>query len=901
MTHSPIHLLRHGIAGTLLFVTPFSLSALDHKGITSETPSPDNFTLIANSIPTGICVASDDAKGVGIAVNNLADDFGRVCGNKAQVSGNPDGKSKIIVGTINNPLILELVKAGKLDASQLKGKTEKYVMTTISNPFPGMDEALVIAGSDRRGTIYGVYELSEQLGVSPWYDWADVPVRHRSDLSIARGTYTAGEPAVRYRGIFLNDEAPCLTSWVKNTYGTGYGDHRFYSRVFELLLRLRGNFLWPAMWGWAFYADDPDNARTADEMGIIIGTSHHEPMARNHQEWARHRKDYGAWNYSTNRTVLDRFFAEGIRRMKGSEDVVTIGMRGDGDEAMSAEADVKLLESVIANQRKIIKKETGRSASETPQVWALYKEVLDYYDAGMRVPDDVTLLLCDDNWGNVRRLPNDEERKHPGGWGMYYHVDYVGAPRNSKLLNCTPIQNMWEQMTLTYDYGVDRLWILNVGDLKPMEYPITLFLDMAWNPHRHSAADILDHPRDFFAQQFGESQAAEAARIFNLLCKYNGRGTPEMLDRNTYSLEDGEWQRVTDDYARLEAEALRQYLTLPEDSRDAYMQLILFPLQLMGNLYEMYYSQAMNHRLHSLGLPEANEWADRTERCFARDAELMHTYNKVMSNGKWDGMMTQKHIGYTSWNDSFERDTLPEIRRIPISISDLSDKSDLSDSSEKPENPEKPENSKNSGSSSIRPLSGYQFSPSNGCVIIEAPHIYSTTEPEKGNGRWTLLPDVGRTLGALAVMPYTAPLDGASLSYSLSLPADVDSVKVHVIVKSTLAFSRLEGHRYKVGFDGGESITVNFNSDLNEAPENIYDIFYPTVARRVVEKTVTLPVSPAVRNANSAEANTDCPLLLTLSPLDPGIVFEKIVIDFGGYRPSYLFGQESPCHRNQSY
>ena len=271
-----------------------------------------------------------------------------------------------------------------------------------------------------------------------------------------QGVFTDGEPAVEYRGIFLNDEAPCLTSWVKNTFRTDYGGHAFYEKVFELILRLRGNLLWPAMWGWAFYADDPENSVLADEMGVIIGTSHHEPMARNHQEWARHRREYGAWNYQTNQAVLDRFFREGIERMRGTEDLVTIGMRGDGDEAMSEEADTRLLERIVKNQRDIIADVTRRPARETQQVWALYKEVLDYYDKGMRVPDDVIILLCDDNWGNVRRVPRGKELQHKGGWGLYYHVDYVGAPRNSKWLNVTPSQNMWEQLSLAYNYGRHR-------------------------------------------------------------------------------------------------------------------------------------------------------------------------------------------------------------------------------------------------------------------------------------------------------------------------------------------------------------------------------------------------------------------------------------------------------------
>ncbi len=835
-----------------------SVAALDNYGITSTTPQSGYFPLIVKSgqesTPTAILTDANDLPGVGIAAENLSKDFGKVCGKEASILNgtNADLPNRIIIaGSAESKLIKDLFKKKKLKESDLKGKYEKYVMTTVANPLPGVDEALVIAGSDRRGTIYGIYELSEQIGVSPWYDWADVAPEKHPELYIANGTYTAGEPAVKYRGIFLNDEAPCLTGWVKNTYGTDYGDHRFYARVFELLLRLRANFMWPAMWAWAFYADDPENLKTADEMGIIMGTSHHEPMARNHQEWARHRKENGAWNYSTNQDVIDKFFTEGIQRMKGTEDVVTIGMRGDGDEAMSAEADVALLKKVIDNQRKIIAKETGKKAKETPQVWALYKEVLDYYDAGLRAPDDVIYLLCDDNWGNVRRLPNAEERKHPGGWGMYYHVDYVGAPRNSKLLNCTPIQNLWEQMELTYDFGVDKLWILNVGDLKPMEYPITLFLDMAWNPKQFTAENLLGHTLRFFEQQLGPDQAKEATRIFNLLCKYNGRVTPEMLDRNTYNLQTGEWKQVADDYMRLEAEALRQYVTLAPEKRDAYNELILFPLQLMSNLYQMYYAQAMNQYAYEHGLPEANDWAAEVKRCFDRDAVLMRSYNKDIADGKWDGMMTQKHIGYTSWNDAFPADILPETSTLD---------------------------------SQARSAGGYMFKPTDDAIIIEAEHFNSAVEAQSG-AKWEVLPYVGRTLSGVAVRPYTESPEGAVLKYAVTIPEGIDSVMVHVVTKSTLAFERKDGHRYTVGFEGAEPMEVNFNADLNEAPENIYSVFYPTVARRVVEKKVPLKV------AKTGET------ILELSPLDPGIVFEKIVIDLGGYEPSYLFGTESPLQR----
>ena len=475
----------------------------------------DSGDMLLNTNDLRIYVDDSDCKGVAIAARSLAADFRRVCGQEPVVTNDPG--ARVVVGTIGHSAAIDrLVKAKHIDKKALKDKCEKYIITTV-------DDQLVIAGSDRRGTIYGIYELSRQMGVSPWYYWADVPVAHHDHIYVARGTYSDGEPRVRYRGIFLNDEAPCLTTWVKNTFGTDYGDHRFYEKVFELILRLKGNFLWPAMWSWAFYADDPLNSKTADEMGVVIGTSHHEPMARNHQEWARNRAKYGAWNYQSNQAVIDQFFTEGIERAKGTEDVVTIGMRGDGDEAMSEDADTRLLERIVANQRDIIKKVTGKSAEKTPQVWALYKEVLEYYDKGMRVPDDVCILLCDDNWGNLRRVPNLQERKHPGGWGLYYHVDYVGAPRNSKWLNVTPSQNMWEQLTLAAKNGMEKLWVLNVGDLKPMEYPITLFLDMAWNPDAVTVDVVQSHTLGFCEQFFGKEQAAEAARILNRCCQLTQR------------------------------------------------------------------------------------------------------------------------------------------------------------------------------------------------------------------------------------------------------------------------------------------------------------------------------------------------------------------------------------------
>ena len=823
--------------GKLLLCLLFPLATQAAEPFVSFEPVADGIELNQGTIS----YSEQDYDGVKIAIGNLKTDMQRTIGHEAAV----------LVGTVGrNADIDRMVKQGLLP--DLKGRREKFLITIV-------DEQIVIAGSDRRGTIYGIYELSRQLGVSPWYWWADVPVESHAHAYIKKGLYTDGEPAVEFRGIFLNDEAPCLTSWVKNTWGTDYGDHRFYEKVFELILRLKGNFMWPAMWGWAFYADDPENSKTADRMGVIMGTSHHEPMARNHQEYARHRREWGAWNYQTNQDKLDQFFREGIERMKGTEDIVTIGMRGDGDEAMSDQADTQLMERIINNQRKIIKQVTQKPAEKTTQVWALYKEVQDYYDAGLRVPDDVMILISDDNWGDIRRVPTPAERNRKGGWGIYYHVDYVGAPRNTKWLNVTQTQQMFEQLSLAYDFGIQRMWILNVGDLKPMEYPIQLFMDMAWNPKEYTVQTVTDHTRSFFRSVFSEGVADEAASIYNRNCQYMARVTPEMLDARTYNVETGEWKQVADDYQRLELRAVRLYEQIPAEARDFYRQLILFPVQAMANLYDMYYAQAMNQKLAASNNPDANEWADRVAQTFRRDSLLCAAYNHDIAGGKWNGMMTQKHIGYRSWNDNFRADMMPRVTNLPSSTGGEG--------------------------------GGFYFTPSNGYVAMEAEHFFSATAPE--GTQWTVYPYYGRTRSAVALTPYTSAVGDASLTYRFTLPliiskaGEAPKVKIHVVTKSTLDFLNVGGFEYAVSLDGGEPQVVNFNKTLVDRQPYMYSEYYPAVASRVVEKVVELSVGQGDKHE------------LTIQPKHPGIVFEKIVVDAGGYRPSYLFMEESPCQRGK--
>jgi hypothetical protein len=631
----------------------------------AATAGPGRFPLYAAGRPAPLVVSGADWPGVIRAVRDLSRDVGRVTAHEPVVSLDtlPDARDVVVIGTLGrSPLIDALVRAGRLDTAGIAGRWEASLTQVVDRPWPGVERGLVIAGSDKRGTIYGIYDLSAQIGVSPWYWWADVPVRHRDALYVLPGRHTDGPPAVKYRGIFLNDEAPALSGWARATFG-GF-NHRFYEKVFELILRLKGNYLWPAMWGNAFNEDDTLDAPLADEYGVVMGTSHHEPMLRAQQEWRRHGT--GAWDYQTNAAVLREFWRQGIRNMDAHESIVTIGMRGDGDMPMSDSANIGLLERIVADQRAIIAEVTGKPASETPQDWALYKEVQEYYDRGMRVPDDVTLLFSDDNWGDLRRLPALGAPPRAGGYGLYYHFDYVGGPRNYKWINTNAIPRVWEQLHLAFGYGVDRIWIVNVGDLKPMELPIQFFLDYAWDPGRRPVERLPEYARRWAAQQFGPAHAAAIASVLDDYGRYSARRKPELLSPATFSLDDyQEWASVVAELRRLRAEAERIGAALPAADRDAYYELVLHPVLALGNLYELYETVALNQRAAAQGRAATNDFAARARALYARDAAITAYYNDTLAGGKWPHMMDQTHIGYTYWQEP-RQNTMPEVREITV-------------------------------------------------------------------------------------------------------------------------------------------------------------------------------------------------------------------------------------------
>jgi hypothetical protein len=655
------------IAPWLLLLAPvlFPLHslALGQPRYMETTPDSNSFRLVHRRAAAKLYVDGGDYPGVARAARDLLADIFRVSGCQALL--NVDGKSLsgdvVLIGTIGKSIIIDrLIREKKIDVSQIEGKWESTLIQVVSHPLPGVARGLVIAGSDKRGTIYGIYDLSEQIGVSPWYWWADVPVEHKDALYVKAGRWVQGEPAVKYRGIFLNDEAPALSGWAKEKFG-GL-NHQFYEKVFELLLRLKANFLWPAMWDNAFNEDDPLDPELADEYGIVMGTSHHEPMLRAQQEWKRHGT--GPWDYATNAKELDAFWEEGIERNKNYESVITLGMRGDGDMPMAESENIALLEKIVVDQRAIIARHQTPTLASDPQVWALYKEVQGYYEKGMRVPDDITLLWCDDNWGNIRRLPTADERKRSGGAGIYYHFDYVGGPRSYKWLNTNYIPKIWEQMNLASAYGANRIWIVNVGDLKPMEFPIEFFLNLARNPDRWGKDHLQEFTELWAGREFGPEYAAEITDIVTKYTQYNGRRKPELLEPDTFSqVNYREADRVYSEWKSLTERAERVYQKLPEDKRDAFFELVLHPTKASAIVNELYITAGKNHLYATQGRIGANDLAQEARDLFAADAALTDEYNHTLAHGKWDHMMDQTHIGYTFWNEP-PLNTMPAVTEV---------------------------------------------------------------------------------------------------------------------------------------------------------------------------------------------------------------------------------------------
>jgi hypothetical protein len=920
-----------------------------------DQPPSGAVALAHNGSAARLYVDPADYPGVIRAAGDLQADIARVSAAQPVLAkdGKPAGADIVIIGTVGkSALIDQLIKSGALDVSSIKGKWEGWQVQTLNKPLPGVERALVIAGSDKRGTIFGIYEMSEQIGVSPWNWWADVPAAKHANVYASAATAVSDAPKVQYRGIFLNDEAPALTDWVTQRYGKF--NHKFYERVFELILRMRGNYLWPAMWGKAFYDDDKLNGKTADEYGVVIGTSHHEPMMRAHDEWRR----YGGgkpWDYNRSPEKLREFWTQGLRTSKGEETMITLGMRGDGDEPMSEDSNVSLLERIVADQRKIIAKEINPDVTKVPQAWALYKEVQDYYEKGMRVPDDVMLLWCDDNWGNIRRLPTPDERKRAGGAGVYYHFDYVGGPRSYKWINVTPLPKVWEQMNLAWQYKADRMWIVNVGDLKPMEVPIEFFLTYAWNPEAWPAQRLPDYLKLWAAREFGAEHADDIADIVAKYAKYNGRRKPEQLEPGTYSLVNyNEAARIVDEYKDIAARAEKISAALPAAKRDAFFQLVLYPAKASAVVNELYVTAGMNRLYGYQGRASTNDLAARARSLFAQDAELVRRYHEDISGGKWNHMMSQTHLGYTYWNQP-PRNVMPPVTEMQVPkaadmgvavegseqvwpgpngdamalpVLDVFEKRarfiDIFNRGQQPfdytvtasepwitldkprgkvqreqrvivnarwaEVPDGadhatltvsgPNNSRTTLKVPLRKPAGNAtlkgFIETQGVVAMEAEH-YTRAVPADGR-EWLRIPDHGRTLSAMTALPVDAPADEKPrmrLEYEMNL-FSAGKVEVQATLAPTQKFKPGNGLRYAVSFDDEAPQIVNIHADTSE---------------KAWERSVSDGATVLTSKHSIAAPGKHT---LKFWVVDSGLVLQKLVVNTGGQRNSYLGPPESP-------
>ncbi|OTB19319.1 glycoside hydrolase family 115 protein [Daldinia sp. EC12] len=712
--------LRCQLLSVAVGFAPFA-NALGQQQIIDFTGSEGAFQVAGGSISQPqIRVSSNDYWGVIRAAGDLAKDFGRVTGTNFTLSNGESGaepasyeykpitrnythyavsdtqyfrgpeyvdpsaeSTVIIAGTLGHSKIVDgLVKAGKLNTSTIEGKWESFTTKIVENPVEGCPKAVVIAGSDPRGTIFGIYDISEQIGVSPWYWWADVPVKQSKEIYVLPEEKVQGSPSVKYRGFFINDEQPGLSGWVQwnypdTPYGVGYNAD-FYSNVFELLLRSRANYLWPALWGTMFEIDDPENQPLADAWEIVLGSSHTEPMMRAQNEFGTFytSKGLGPWAYNLNNKTIDEYFVYGAQRAKpyARNSLWTMGMRGTGDtaiEGLGVEVIVEMLETLVHNQRAIIEDVLEIKAEEAPQLWCLYKEVMSYILQGLTIPEDITLLWADDNWGNIRRVPIDNETARSGGAGVYYHFDYVGDTRNYKWINTIQLEKTAEQMQLAYSHGADRIWIVNVGDLKPLEIPLSHFLDMAYDIDQWGVDGVANWTLAWATREFGSEHATAITEIMTRFGMFAARRKFELVEPYVYSVVNynegdailGQWQGLVDD-----AQAI--YNLLDEAHQPAFFEMVLHPILGGQIVHQVHIGAEKNMVYANQHRNAANDLISQVLSSFNADGNLTARWDSLL-DGKWKRMLDQTHFGYDGYWQQPRRNVLPAMAYVQTAVSSI--------------------------------------------------------------------------------------------------------------------------------------------------------------------------------------------------------------------------------------
>lgn len=815
-----------------LVAAVFATTAWAQDAWVSDKRTPGAFPIAGAEI----LYAKGDFPVVGLAVGDLRDDLGAVVGTPPSLStGKPVGKTAIIVGTLGkNPLIDDLARDGKLDVGDLRGAWESFVIAVVDNPAPGLDKALIIAGSDRRGTAFGVYELSRAAGVSPWTWWADVKPQRKKALYVAADARCFGPPSVKYRGIFINDEDWGLQPWAAKTFDPAYGDigPKTYEKVFQLLLRLKANTLWPAMHEVTRpFNADPANAALADRWGIVMGSSHAEPMLRNNVgEW---KAGAEAFNYAANPGGVLDYWRERTKTNGGYENIYTLGMRGIHDSGMVGGGDIDgqraLLEKIITDQRGLIGQYVAPKVETVPQVFTAYKEVLDIYRSGLKVPDDVTLVWPDDNFGYIRQLPNAQERKRPGGSGVYYHLSYLGAPLSHLWLSTVPPALVIEEMGRAYDLGASKLWVVNVGDIKPAELGTQLFLDMAWDVERVRGLGAHGYEQAFARETFGPGQAKAIAAILAEHHQLNFERKPEHLQwfwgRNAtprsspLSVEQANARLARFDalIAKLDQESAR----IPADRRDAWFELVEYPVRAAAAANHRFFDAEAFDRLIAERPEEAHRRAARARAADAEIAALTRRFNEEIADGKWRGIMSVEPAD-GSWTS---------FRQRPFAAP-------AADATTPRLAPSPPEGE--------------------GLIVVEA-------ETARSRG-WRRIDGLGRGGAAMAAGDVREASAGAvALDYAVKLPAGAWALDLDLL--PTFPLNGQTALRLAVGADGGAPVTV-------------------LAPRKVGDKDWAQGVTDGRLRVGSGLTLCGGEHALRVTSVDPGVVLDALVL-----RPAGACGQ----------
>ena len=646
------------------YLSVVSIAAFAAEQFVIFTPAGNHFPLIANGVPCPIYVDSSEDKGVMIAVGNLQQDILQVCGTKPELLTNVSSKHCVIVGTYSTPFVKKLIAANKIDKKELEGKNEKYILQVVTNPCEGVDEAVVIIGSDRRGTIYGIYELSEQIGVSPWYWWADAPIKQQKQVSVKVDKFISKTPSVKFRGIFINDEDWGLYRWSKRNFEKERGNFgpRTYAKVCELLLRLQANYLCPAMHdaSMAFHRI-PENRLVADSFAIVMGSSHCEPLLFNTaSEWKRDKM--GEWDYINNKDGVNKVLKSRVDECAPFENVYTLALRGLHDRAMNASNNMsdrkEMLQEALMAQRQMLVDAIGKRAEDIPQAFTPYKEVLDVYDQGLELPDDVTIIWPDDNYGYMKRLSSPKEQKRSGRSGVYYHSSYLGKPHDHLWMNTTSPTLMYEELRKAYDMTADRIWLLNAGDIKSCEFAVDYFLTMAFDIDSFNFERAANYRTEWLCGMLGDDYRVEYQDVINSFYKLAFARKPEFMgwgyqwatdkhgrERNTdtdFSLANyREVDTRLAEYQRIGNMVEKILKALPEDKKACYYQSLYYPVKgaelmnhmtIKGQFYRQYVRQqrAAANRLKA------------QVKCYHDSLEIITDGYNSLLDGKWKHMMSLK-------------------------------------------------------------------------------------------------------------------------------------------------------------------------------------------------------------------------------------------------------------------